>query len=864
MGTYLGEVRITKSTSSYFFYPFYELVNGEFIELSEEEQQEIFPGSYYLNVNLFSPSFYHPLEDLFQNGDDVLIEFNFQDLQENYRSDGTRYQTAWKLDLSKLGNLAVRHMEDLGYNYLVDLEWVEGDWQNDSVLYLNSSDLKEDMKVVIATEKENVLIGPYKVHWDEEAEKYYVRLLHVNNPQNKIVQGFRYLDDLNNHLEVFQFTSYFIRKYIRTTGSSQIIPYTYDRISTEELMENFCEILATSKSAKGLRFDSNTAQQMLGVYKRSLLGHLNDEDAQQRVQRLLEVLDANILFDQTADRMGTLAGNLIYNHQDKAIFRAALDALAKDEVFLEHVPSFREFIKQEEKRKKELADLQAQKELLSDQVQELVRLNPEQRLVEAHQQIDRLETLKKQLEEKLQEIIDHTNLIQSFEDLKRQSDFLNQEHEDKERQIAFLEERLQTLQEELNAILERSAQKAMEMNFDTLIAAHLTSQNERHQRETREATYRHAAQSLQSMARSHLDSEQLVALVVQSIQMKRPEYSENDILNFLICFSQGFLTLLCGPSGSGKTTICQIVAESLGLMKPQELQTNSFDSPYLMRFAQVGVEKGWSSRRDLIGYYNALSQTFEKANPNFYDLLFILDAESRLHTPDVFPAFVLLDNANLSAMEYYWSDFLSMNEDQTICGTLNLGQSFQVQVPNTLHFMASIQSDHTSQSLSPRLLDRAWVISMPEMGAMRLIEFPDSFTPIQTLSQAQLESAFGALDSDLIMLEHEMVFAQLLQAFSQAGMPISIRSQKAIRTYVAAGTRLFHPTPEQSAEKIALDYAILQRLLPKINGSSLTYRNGLEAIHKLLEDNQLMKSKTKLEQIMATGDAAMQYYQFFA
>lgn len=867
MGTYFGEIRVIANSypyPNYFFYPLYELVDGEFIELTDEEKEKLLPGSFYENINIYSSASYlFSMDDYFLDTDDVLIDFSFKDLQENRRSDGTHYQTSWKLDLSKLPQPAFRHMEDLGYHYVVDLDGIEGDWQNDSIVYLTLNDFKEDMRVMLETKNPDVLIGPYPVHWDEDQEKFYVRLINAHSNQHHVIKGFRYLDGVNNHLQVFQMNSYFIRKYVKTNSSDQIVPYTYDRISIEALMENFCEVLA-AKGPKAFRFDMNNAQQMLAIYKRSLLGRFSDEDAQNRVERLLQVLDTNILFDQTEEKMGTLAGNLIYNQQEKSVFRAAIDALAKDEVFLEHLPSFREFAKQEEKRKKELAELQERKEELNEQVQELARLNPEQRLEEAHQQIERLEVLKKQSEQKLQAIIDHTNLVQSFEDLQRQSEFLHQEHETKQQEIVFLEERLKTLQNEVDAILERSTQKALEMNFDTLIASHLTSQSERRQREQRESKYLRAAHSLQSLPRTHLDSEQLVPLIVQAIQIKRPEYSENDILNFLICFSQGFLTLLCGPSGSGKTTICEIVAENLGLMKPGELQPLLPDSPYLTRFAQVGVEKGWSSRRDLIGYYNALSQSFEKANPNFYDLLLILDAESRMNSTDVFPAFVLLDNANLSSMEYYWSDFLSMNEDHAVCGTLNLGQNFQVQVPNTLHFMASIQSDHTSQPLSPRLLDRAWVISMPEVGNMRLIELSNSFAPIQSLTQQQLESAFGALGSDLIMLENEWPFMQLLQAFQEAGMPVSIRSQRAIRTYVVAGARLFHATEEQSAETVALDYAVLQRLLPKINGSSLTYRNGLEAIRKLLEENHLIKSKQKLEQIMAAGDAAMQYYQFFS
>lgn len=868
MGTYVGEIRF----NGYFinFFPSYQVIDGKFEQLKEEELEEMLPGSRCLNISLISTSSTISLTEIFQDGDDVLINFSFGDLQANRRTDGQRYPTAWKLDLAKLGILAISHMEDLGYYYLVRPEEVIGDWQQDQVLYINTTDVKEDINVMIPTEKPNILIGPYVVRYDEEQDRYYVRLATRANitAQKHIVQGHQYTDGLENHIIYLELTDV-IREYVPTTGTN-IIPYSYDCITPEALMENFCDLLASRSSSKALRLDSNLGKQMVKIYQNSLItgpGGLSMEDAQKRADQLLSIIDTHVLFEQTLDRMGTLAGSLIYNLQDKSIYPMVIDALSKDEKFLNNVSSFREFAKQEEKHRKELAELQLRKEQLDLQVQELLRLNPEKKLEEAKQQIEKLDEIKTQSEQKLQEIINHTNLVQSFEDLKRHSDFLTSESKSKQQEIALLEERLKTLQQDLETILERSSQKAIEMSFDTFIAAKLASENERLEQEKRNSIYLRAAKGLQAIPRSHLDREQLIALVIQAIQVKRPEYSENDILNFLICFTQGFLTLLCGPSGSGKTTICEITAQSLGLMKPQELMKANPEFPYLLRFAQVGVEKGWNSHRDLIGYYNGLSQTFEKANPTFYDLLFVLDAESRMeNNPEVFPAFVLLDNANLSAMEYYWSDFLSLNEDEEICGVLNLGKNFQLQVPNTLHFMASIQSDHTSQPLSARLLDRAWVVSMPEVGSLRLDGNLDIFTPIQTLTKAQLNEAFGWPSRDLHMQENiEAIFNTLLQTFQEAGMPVSIRSQKAIRSYVAAGSRLFKPTSSQpSKEIIALDYAVLQRLLPKINGSSSTYRAHLETIRKLLEAFHLSMSLKKLDQIIAAGDAAMQYYQFFS
>ena len=68
---------------------------------------------------------------------------------------------------------------------------------------------------------------------------------------------------------------------------------------------------------------------------------------------------------------------------------------------------------------------------------------------------------------------------------------------------------------------------------------------------------------------------------------------------------------------------------------------------------------------------------------------------------------ILLDEANLSPMEYYWSDFMNICDDLGPQSTVNLGENYVFGIPETLHFVATINNDHTTETLSPRLIDRA-------------------------------------------------------------------------------------------------------------------------------------------------------------
>lgn len=132
-----------------------------------------------------------------------------------------------------------------------------------------------------------------------------------------------------------------------------------------------------------------------------------------------------------------------------------------------------------------------------------------------------------------------------------------------------------------------------------------------------------------------------------NVKAKR-NISRNDVANILLCFSQGFLSILAGEPGSGKTSLVSLIAQILGLNNSQ-----------YNRYEEVAVEKGWTSRRDFIGYYNPLTKTFDAANKGMFNALEIMKAESQAKVTD-FLYLILLDEANLSQMEHYWADFMSL------------------------------------------------------------------------------------------------------------------------------------------------------------------------------------------------------------
>ena len=240
---------------------------------------------------------------------------------------------------------------------------------------------------------------------------------------------------------------------------------------------------------------------------------------------------------------------------------------------------------------------------------------------------------------------------------------------------------------------------------------------------------------------SGTSSRKALDYLVTAIQKERPQYSRNLILNLLICTHQGFLTVFSGAPGSGKTSFCNLLGKVLGLTQfdrktgPQDIMSTA------NRYVPVSVERGWTSKRDLIGYYNPLTRTFEESNRDVYDGLRLLDWE-KTHGVRQYPYYILLDEANLSPMEYYWADFMNVCDDWDGEHTLSLGHNHRFQLPETLHFLATINNDHTTETLSPRLIDRAWIVTLPHSDVMPEIQPGLSQGEIQLLSWSQMKSLF--------------------------------------------------------------------------------------------------------------------------
>lgn len=327
----------------------------------------------------------------------------------------------------------------------------------------------------------------------------------------------------------------------------------------------------------------------------------------------------------------------------------------------------------------------------------------------------------------------------------------------------------------------------------------------------------------------------------------------NDVANYLICITQGFITTFAGEPGTGKTSLCNILAKALGL-SPETTQK---------RFVDVSVERGWSSHKDFIGYYNPLTKSMEKSNIEVFNAFSRLNNEYGCAISDIAPFIILLDEANLSPLEHYWAAFLRNCDFTSVSNrSIALGGNSSFKLPEHLRFLATVNFDHTTEELSPRFLDRSWVIMLePSRIDDDADECINNFDDMVSFGDIKL--AFSANETDSIDEAILTKWNAIQKIFRERSLQIMPRNLKMVKNYCAVGCRCMErDTP--TTKLAPLDYAFSQKILPTINGSGDNYRILIEELLKECTMQNMPISARHLERMKRVAENNMGFYQFFS
>ncbi len=267
--------------------------------------------------------------------------------------------------------------------------------------------------------------------------------------------------------------------------------------------------------------------------------------------------------------------------------------------------------------------------------------------------------------------------------------------------------------------------------------------------------------------------------------------------------------ILTGLSGSGKTKLAQAFVQWICQDESQ------------YRIIPVGAD--WTNREPLLGYPNALEpEKYVKPDSGVLDL--IIRADDNLEVPH----FLILDEMNLSLVERYFADFLSVMESKEAIplfakDIVIKGMSFELFLPANLFIIGTVNIDETTNMFSPKVLDRANTIEFRIDGS-EMENFLNTITDInmQSLNAkgAGMAASFLQMagNKDFPATDNHEVNSTLMKFFTElkkTGAEFGYRSATEILRLInqlsvidaALGTN----------EK--LDIAIMQKLLPKLHGS---------------------------------------------
>lgn len=292
---------------------------------------------------------------------------------------------------------------------------------------------------------------------------------------------------------------------------------------------------------------------------------------------------------------------------------------------------------------------------------------------------EKLKNDNQELKDKVSLYDDVMNLENKKNELTAKNKDLQATYDDWVLRISKKRTEYDTLQKEVKETVssEMNTTKMVKTAFDPYISNLLVEAAGQWSKSKEYEKYKEISEYMRNLPCENIRKTDLIDNLVEDIQQFR-NYSRNDIINMYICLSQNFLTIFSGEPGTGKTSICSILAYSLGL------NSFGFDSNISRnRFIPVSVERGWSSKRDLIGYFNPLTKRYDRSNAKIYDGLMILNEERENSR---FPFVILLDEANLSPIEYYWADFMRIADKSDKNMFINIGLDDDIYIPETLHF----------------------------------------------------------------------------------------------------------------------------------------------------------------------------------
>ena len=346
-----------------------------------------------------------------------------------------------------------------------------------------------------------------------------------------------------------------------------------------------------------------------------------------------------------------------------------------------------------------------------------------------------------------------------------------------------------------------------------------------------------------------LDTKNAISEIKKYIAAKGFSYGEGLVENFYLSLKSKPFVILAGISGTGKTRLVKLFAEAIGA-----------------EYKLIPVRPDWSDSSDLFGHVDLNGRFLPGA---------MLDFLKGAQEHPTKPYFLCLDEMNLARVEYYFSDILSVietrdfkeghiisdvlvaeKEYRTDQGALN--KYGEIIFPENLYLIGTVNMDETTFPFSKKVLDRANTI---EFSFVDLI--PDFTNVGASVAPQQLENDF--LCTKYLLLSECAEQAEYISGVCAQLQTINMVLQKA-NAHVGYRVRdeiVFYLLNNKNAELLsedeAMDNEIMQKILPRIQGSTMSTRDMLCELFKIcaVDQNQYSGESDAEKMRKALADSSL-------
>lgn len=331
----------------------------------------------------------------------------------------------------------------------------------------------------------------------------------------------------------------------------------------------------------------------------------------------------------------------------------------------------------------------------------------------------------------------------------------------------------------------------------------------------------------------------------------------------------------------------RVIREAVGLETSYSTQLNSFEthlkacafhlieekrseSEDFLQYVILPVGADWTNREPLLGFPNSLEQGYYiKPENKVIDLIIEAGKEENADKP----FFLILDEMNLSHVERYFADFLSVMESDE---TINLHSDIEwidetpaeLKLPKNLFIIGTVNVDETTYMFSPKVLDRAHVIEFR-------VDEKEMESFLKEPLKADLESlkSLGAgMASDFILKseteisefkefsEIQSVLLEYFKELKKIGAEFGYRTASEIYRFAGILKMLTKENGNEWSIDDIIDACIIQKLLPKVHGSRSKVEPVLKTLASLCyKDKESFDEKVKMEDINFTNRDKIKY-----